>query len=124
MVAAPKDTRTVNKADRKARQSQARKASGFYGRVLEEAERILFAEARQVEGLDEEIALLRMKLAQSVQEHPEDLALMAKGMDILVKAVSTRYRLSQESKEDLASSLAGIFEQLGPLFLPEAFRDR
>ena len=41
---------------------------GFYSRALDEAEKLELEEASHVEGIDEEIALLRVKLRELLQE--------------------------------------------------------
>lgn len=95
-------------------------AHEFYASVMDAAERIELEEASDVEGLDGEIAVLRMRLRKAVGEHPEDLALMLRGVDLLVKAVSARYKLSKEAEEDLSESIAGVVRGVGGLLMPEA----
>jgi hypothetical protein len=96
-------------------------ARDFYGSALDAAERIELEEASEIEGLDEEIAVLRMKLREVLSERPEDLQLMLRGIDLLVKAVSARYRLSKQAEENLADSLAGVIRGVGGVLMPEAF---
>jgi hypothetical protein len=48
------------------------KKQGFYSKVLDEAEKISLEEARNIEGLDEEIAMLRVR-AKSVFRHSQTL---------------------------------------------------
>ena len=66
----------------------------FYRQALTEAEQVELGQAQKVDGLDDEIALLRVRLKRAVDERPEDIQLLVRGMDLLVKAVATRYRLS------------------------------
>jgi len=99
--------------------SDARKARDFYGRALGEAEKNLLPEARELEGLDEEIALLRVKLIQALREKPQDLELLLKGVGMLVRAVSTRYRLSKKGEEDLYQSVLGVLRGIGDALSPE-----
>lgn len=107
---------------RSARGHQRTKlAEDFYGSALEAAERIELEAASDIEGLDKEIALLRMKLREVLGERPEELPLMLRGIELLVKAVSARYRLSKEAEEDLAGSIAGVVRGVGGLMMPEAF---
>ncbi len=98
-------------------------ARDFYGKALDAAERIELEEASDVEGLDGEIALLRMRLREALSEKPEDLQLMLRGIGLLVKAVSARYRLSKQAEEQLSDSLAGVIRGVGGLIMPEAFPD-
>ena len=98
-------------------------ARDFYGSALDAAERIELEAASEVGGLDEEIAVLRMKLREVLSAHPEDLQLMMRGVELLVKAVSARHRLSKEAEENLTDSIAGVVRGVGGLLMPEAFGD-
>ena len=89
---------------------------GFYDRVLSEAERVLLPQAGEVQGLEQEIALLRVKLATAVQEHPENLPLMLRGVELLVRAVSAEYRLSRKSQDNLAAAIDGVLKEIGSAF--------
>ncbi len=93
-------------------------ARNFYGGAVDIAERLDLERAQEIEGLDDEIALLRVRLKRAVQEHPEDVQLLVKGMDILVRAVGARYRLSPKSRKDLADNLAATLNSLGDQLLP------
>jgi phosphoserine phosphatase len=93
----------------------------FYEKALSEAERRELPEARQMEGLDEEIAVMRVRLQQALRERPEDTQLISKGLDLLVKAVAAKYRLSPKARKDLSDSLAGVVEGIGAVLYPEGF---
>ena len=86
---------------------------GFYARALSEAEQVLLPEAKEVEGLDEEIALLRVKLATALEEHPDDMPLVMRGIDLLVKAVTAKYRLSKKSQDNLAEAIDVVLKEIG-----------
>ena len=105
------------------RKRHAKLAQDFYGSALDAAERIELEAASDIEGLDKEIALLRVKLRGLVSERPEELQLMLRGIELLVKAVSARYRLSKDAEEDLADSLGNVIRGVGGQLMPEAFRD-
>jgi len=97
-------------------QQEAKRAEGaesFYRDALTEAEQVLLPEAMEMEGLDEEIALLRLKLQQAIMERPEDLDLLIKGVSLLVRAVPTQYRLSPKAKDDLMDSVIGVLDGIG-----------
>jgi hypothetical protein len=94
----------------------------FYADALSEAERSDLPIALEIEGVDEEIALLRLTLRRLLEEHPEDLALMFKGIDLLVRTVGTRYRLSKRAENDLATSLANVVRGFADIW-PEAGHD-
>ena len=110
--AKPKRGRAARPAGR------AKLARDFYAGALDAAERIELEAAAEVEGLDEEIALLRMKLRKALGKRPDDLPLMLRGIDLLVKSVSARYRLSKEAEQDLSDSIAGVLRGVGGLLGP------
>jgi len=86
---------------------------GFYEQALSEAEQVLLPEAREIEGLDEEIALLRVKLSSAIEAQPDNMALMLRAVDLLVKAVAAKYRLSKKSREDLADAINEVLKEIG-----------
>lgn len=90
----------------------------FYGPVLTDAERKQIDEAMGVEGLEHEIAVLRVKLKTALSERPEDLELLKEGVAILVRAVATQYRLSPKARKDLAESFAATLNGLADQLLP------
>jgi hypothetical protein len=104
-------------------QRRAKLAQDFYGSALDAAERVGLEAASDIEGLDREIALLRLKLREVLSKRPEDLQVMLRGIELLVKAVSARYRLSKEAEEHLAESIDGVVRGVGGLLMPEAFAD-
>jgi hypothetical protein len=96
-----------------------RQAHGFYRAALTEAEK--WERARQMEGLDEEVALLRVRLKEALEERPQDMQLIAKGIDLLVKAVTAKYRLSPKAQRELSDSIAGVVRGIGTALYPEGF---
>ena len=105
------------------RPRRATRPGHFYREALSEAERADLPVALEIEGVDEEIALLRLRLRTALAERPEDLQLMFKGIDLLAKAVATRYRLSKRAERQLADSLAGVVRGLGDLWPQELSDD-
>ncbi len=105
---------------RKAVSAKRAVKSGFYEEALTQAEQVALSQARDLDGLDEEIALLRVRLRSVAAEDPENLAAFLKGMELLVKAVGARYRLSKKAQEDLMESVMGVLEGIGGAILGEA----
>ena len=95
------------------KRSKVARSKSFYAQALSEAEQALLPEAREIEGLDEEIALLRVKLTQALAEHPNNMPLMLRAVDLLVKAVAAKYRLSKKSQENLAEAIDSVLKEIG-----------
>ena len=103
----------VTGKDKRVAPRAKRSKKGFYEQALSEAERILIPEAKEIEGLDDEIALLRVKLSTALAEHPDNMPLMMRGVELLVKAVAAKYRLSKKSQDNLAEAIDGVLKEIG-----------
>ena len=90
-------------------------AKRFYTRALSAAERADMPVALDVEGLDEEIAVLRLRLRTALTKHPQDLPLMFKGIEMVAKAVAARYRLAKPSERQLAARIAAVLGEFRDL---------
>ncbi len=97
--------------------------SDFYADALSQAERLRLPQAHMVEGLDEEIALLRVRLFTAVQKRPEELELLLRGVNALVRLAAMRYRLSDKPAEQLSQSIAGVLEGIGGALYQEHVHD-
>lgn len=86
----------------------------FYARVVDEAE---LREATDLQGVDQELALLRVKLREQIDANPKDLALMLKSVDSIVRAVSARYRMSAKRTDDLANALRAVGDAVSSQFM-------
>lgn len=93
----------------------------FYEPSLTDEERRGFPEALRVEGLDQEIAVLRVRLRSVMEEYPERFDLQLQAVRLLVKAVAVKYRLSQKSEDDLYQNMLGVLRGIGGVIWPEAF---
>lgn len=70
------------------------------------------------QGLADEIALRRVRLRAAALEDEADLALIRKGVEMLVKAVGMQYRLSPKATKDLAQRFAAVLNSVGDQILP------
>jgi len=108
------------KADRRERQGRAEQ--GFYSEALREAEALDFEMAHGVEGIDDEIALLRLKIKSLLESDPENVRLMMDATSALARLVMTRYRISASQKKALANAIGGVLQglaiPLGIKYLP------
>jgi hypothetical protein len=85
---------------------------GFYSRALDEAEKIELEEASHVEGIDEEIALLRVKLRELLEEQPERIDLHFEAANIIARLVKTRYQITKEQKKSLKEAIQKVLTEI------------
>ncbi len=90
----------------------------FYADCVTEAERPQLEAALTLEGLEQEIALLRVRLRKAAKEQPQDLRLLNYGIQALVRAVAAQYRLSPKARRDLADNISAVLNSLGDQLLP------
>ena len=103
----------------RGRRKTRRTVKDFYTVALKEAEQAALDDARELEGLDEEIAVLRVKLQTVLAEHPENFTMLLRGIELMVRAVSARYRISGKGEDDLYQSVVGVLKGIGTVLLPE-----
>ena len=63
--------------------NQNARKHGFYAKVLDEAEQFDLELATGVEGIDDEIALLRVKIKSLLEHDPENIKLMMQATNTL-----------------------------------------
>ena len=83
--------------------------AGFYSARLDPAERVLFEQALRLEGLDQEIALLRLRIRRDLEDPKE----LMRGIDLLVKALRARYRLGPDQSDRLYRAIVEVLQGLG-----------
>lgn len=86
--------------------------------ALSESERVAFEAALQAEGLDDEIALLRLWLREAFREEGRDPQALGALMATLVRAVAQQYRMSPKQAQTFADSVADVLGGIGSLVLP------
>ena len=85
---------------------------GFYSRALNEAEKLELEEASSVEGIDEEIALLRLKFRELLQEQPDRIDLHFEAANIIARLVKTRYQITREQKKSLKEAIQKVLTEV------------
>jgi len=84
----------------------------FYESAMSRAERDDFGAARGVEGLLEEIAILRLRLREALGEHPGDLEIVERGVRLLVQSLLAEHRLTSKEARNITDAASVIIEQL------------
>lgn len=94
------------------RGNQNARKHGFYSKVLDESGRLDFAQATGVEGIDDEIALLRVKIKSLIAHDPDNIALIMRAINTLARVVSTRYNLSRKDKKGLKEAIGNVLKDV------------
>ena len=103
--------RPTARAARRRGNQNARK-HGFYSKVLDDTERADYQRATRVEGLDSEIALLRVKIKSLVAHDPDNVRLIMQATNTLVRLVQTRYNIAKSDKQGLREAITGVLRDV------------
>jgi hypothetical protein len=87
--------------------------NGYYARMLDEAEKIEFNAAGDIEGIDEEIALLRLEIKKAISgADARNLLLLVKAAGALEKLIRTRYQISAANRKGLKEALVDAVQKV------------
>ena len=108
---------------KKQSQEKLRKPS-FYEQALNEAEKLELQEALDVNGIDQEIALLRIKLRELIESQPDRLDLHLQAASTIARLVRTRYMITKEQKKSLKEAITKVITDIAvPLGVKVLMRD-
>ena len=92
--------------------NQNARKHGLYATALSEAERLELEAARGIEGIDEEIAVLRVKLRQLLENEPERFDLHFQAANTIARLLRTKYQISKEHKKSLKEAIAKVLTEV------------
>ena len=92
--------------------NQNARKHGFYAKVLDEAEQLDFELASGVNGIDDEIALLRVKIKSVLEKDPENINLIMRATNTLAGLVKTRYKISKEQRKGLKEAIGNVLRDV------------
>jgi len=100
-----KALRTIKGKAKKSRQS-------FYARALDEAEALDFELAQDVDGIDDEIALLRLKIKSLLENDPDNIKHIIEATNALSHLVMARYKMGSAQKKALVNAIGSVLKDL------------
>lgn len=96
----------------------SKRRTALYQAAIREAERLAFEQARQMEGLDDEIALLRLRLLQQIRDGGLE-AMAIRDLELLVRALRARRDLNRSEDTDWPAQLTTLLEGLASGLAPQ-----
>jgi len=88
------------------------KQGGFYQKVLDEAERLDFEFVSGVNGIDDEIALLRVKIKSILGDDPKNIKLIVEATNALERLIRTKYKISKEQRKGLKEAIGNVLKEV------------
>ena len=86
---------------------------GFYTKVLDEAEKLDFERASGVEGIDEEIALIRLEIKKAIEGGDDrNLQMLVKATNALDRLIRTRYKITAAQRKGLKEAVGNVIRDV------------
>ena len=86
---------------------------GFYSRVLDEAEKFDFERAAGLEGIDEEIALIRLEIKKTITGGDDKtLQVLVKATNALDRLIRTRYKITASQQKGLKEAIGNVIKDI------------
>jgi hypothetical protein len=96
-----------------SKKQSPKKLAKFYASVLDEAEALDVQRAVNLEGLDDEIALLRLQIKRIIAwEGAPDLDQLAKVTNALARLVATRYNISKHDRKGIKDAIGNVLRDI------------
>ena len=101
--------------------NQNARRHGFYSQALDEAQRLDLEAAQGIDGLDAEIAVLRVKIKALLESDPDNIKLIMQATSTLARLLRTRYSLTEHEGKGIEAAITNVLTELAPpLCLPPA----
>ena len=105
--------------------NQNARKHGFYSRMLDAAEEADYVLATEVEGIDDEIALLRVKIKSVLRHDPDNFKLVLQAVTTLSRLLATRLNIGKRDKKGLKDAIINVLKDVAvPLGILKAALDR
>ncbi|MFH1087716.1 MAG: hypothetical protein V1737_03935 [Chloroflexota bacterium] len=92
--------------------NQNARKHGFYSQLLNERERAEMEAALEVENLDTEIAILRVKLRRLIREHPERLDLQLAALGMMARLFRAQHNVPGRNRQSLKAAMSRILTEV------------
>jgi hypothetical protein len=81
--------------------------------VLDEAEKLDFERASGVEGIDEEIALIRLEIKKAIAGGDDrSLQMLVKATNALDRLIRTRYQITAAQRKGLKEAIGNVIKDI------------
>ena len=92
--------------------NQNARKHGFYSKVLDEEEQAAYDQAIFVEGIDEEIALLRVKMISLLERDPENIRLISQAANTLIKLILIKYNVDRNDPKSMKEAIGNVLRDV------------
>lgn len=96
-----------------SKRPQNKKVRNFYAPALDEVERLDIGAASGVNGIDDEIALLRVEIKKAMAGgDARNLRLLVDATNALERLIRTRYQITREQRKGLKEAISNVLKDV------------
>jgi hypothetical protein len=92
--------------------NQNARKHGFYSRVLDKKERQNIDLASSMEGIDEEITIIRVKLLSVLIKDPDNISLILRAIETLARLLRIKYHLRKHDGNQIKTAIGNVFREI------------
>jgi hypothetical protein len=92
--------------------NQNARKHGFYSNVLDDRQREEYENAILVEGLDAEIALMRVKIMSLIENDPHNIKLISQALNALERLIKTKYDIDKDDKHSIWTAVETVLKNV------------
>ena len=92
--------------------NQNARVHGFYSTKLDESQKQELEEATGVNGIDAEIALMRVKIKSLIERDPENTRLILQAINTLAKMVKIKNNISKEDTNSIWDAVGNVLKDI------------
>ena len=85
--------------------NQNARTHGFYSNALNEVEKLELEQAVGVEGIDAEVALLRVKLKRVLEKDPQNIKLIMQAANMIAKLLKASEKMTPKQKKKVEEAV-------------------
>ena len=87
-----------------------RKPKSFYSNALDEAERVELQTAVALEGVDEEIAVIRLRIKKLIKT--DDIEELTRCVNVLCRALITKYAIEKKAGKGIREAIGNVLRDI------------
>jgi hypothetical protein len=92
--------------------NQNARTHGFYSKELDERGKIAYLLAVEVEGLDYEIALMRVKIQALIAHDPENVRLITQAANTLARLLTAQHNISNKDEKNIKNAFRNVYNEI------------
>jgi hypothetical protein len=93
--------------------NQNARTHGFYSKALDDTEKDDMEQASGISDIDDEIALMRVKIKAILEKEPENVKLIMQATSTLAELIIKQCKINKEQRKGLKEAIGSVLKEVG-----------